>query len=392
MVPAMARSPGFDELLARLVSFDTTSRRSNLEAVNWLAGVLEHGGMRVVRQPSPDGDKANLLAWAGPDVEPGRDAGLTLSGHLDVVPAGEPGWESDPFTLTDGDDRWTGRGTADMKGFLALACELALALRRQRLTAPLALLFTYDEEVGSLGAARIAGGLAELPPLPRSVLIGEPTRLQAVRMHKGHARIAIELRGQPAHSGHPQHGVSAVEPAGQVIVALGELRRTLEGERPEHSGHFPEVPFVALNVARVEGGGAVNVIPERCRLDLGVRPLPGMSAEALLERVREAIAAAIGNESDVEWKLEVRHESPPLLTPDEAPLHRALCDALGQRRTVAAAFSSDAGFLSRAGFDCVLWGPGDIANAHRPNEFLPKADVAQARGTLTTLIHRFCAT
>ncbi|MGH9380594.1 MAG: acetylornithine deacetylase [Thermoanaerobaculia bacterium] len=386
----MLRSPGFEELFARLVGFDTTSHRSNLEAVDWLADVLEHGGMRVVRQLSSDGDKANLLAWAGPDAEPGRDAGLALSGHLDVVPAGEPDWESDPFTLTDGGDRWTGRGTADMKGFLALACELALELRTQRLTAPLALLFTYDEEVGSLGAARLAGGLGELPPLPRAVLVGEPTRLQAVRLHKGHLRLAIELRGKPAHSGHPQRGVSAVEAAGRAIVALSELRRTLEGERPEHSEHFPEVPFVALNVARVEGGGAVNVIAERCRLDIGIRPLPEMTAEALVKRVRETVAAAVGDESEVTWELAMRHESPPLLAPDDAPLHRALCEAIGQRRTVSAAFASDAGFLSRAGFDCVLWGPGDIAAAHRANEFLPKADVARARGTLTALIRRFC--
>lgn len=389
----MPRHPGFEELFARLVALDTTSDRSNLPAVDLLAEVLESGGLRVVRQPSAEGDKANLLAWRGP--EPAADgAGLSLSGHLDVVPATEPDWQSDPFTLTDGDDRWVGRGTADMKGFLALACELALGLDPQRLTAPLALLFTYDEEVGSHGAARLAGDLETLPPLPRATVIGEPTRLAAVRMHKGHTRLQVTLRGRPAHSGHPQHGLSAVEPAGRVIVALGELRRTLEEERSEHSGRFPEVPFVALNVARVDGGGAINVIPERCRIDVGLRPLPGMEAAPLIERVRAAVAEAIevaDDEERVSWGMEVLHESPPLLTQDDAPIHRALCEEIGQRDSASVAFASDAGFLSRAGFECVLWGPGDIATAHRANESLPKGDVARAREVLSALIERFCA-
>lgn len=390
----MARHPGFEELFARLVALDTTSDRSNLPAVDWLADLLERGGLHVVRQLSADGDKANLLAWRGAERGAEDGTGLTLSGHLDVVPAGEPAWESDPFALTERDDRWVGRGTADMKGFLALACELALGLAGPQLAAPLALLFTYDEEVGSRGAARLVDGLEGLPPLPRATIIGEPTRLAAVRLHKGHVRLQVTLRGRPAHSGHPQQGLSAVEPAGRVIVALGELRRTLEGEHSEYSGDFPDVPFVALNMARVDGGGAINVIPERCRIDVGLRPLPGMEAAPLIERVRATVAEAVETADDdqrVAWEMEVLHESPPLSTPDGARVHRALCEEIGQRHSASVAFASDAGFLSRAGFECVLWGPGDIATAHRANEYLPKGDVARARETLSALIERFCA-
>src|SRR6202035_5716977 len=177
-------------LLARLVAFDSTSRNSNLPLAEFLCGYLDQPGIRVRRNPSADGDKVNLIFEVGPEPDPGltgsQRPGLVLSGHMDVVPAEEEAWESDPFVLADRGDRWVGRGACDMKGFLALAANLALAASGRRLAHPLALLFTYDEEVGTLGARRLVDSCPEARALPASVVIGEPTGLRVVHAHKGH--------------------------------------------------------------------------------------------------------------------------------------------------------------------------------------------------------------
>ncbi len=374
-----------EQLLARLVAFDSTSARSNLPIAEFVAGLLEEAGARPRLLPAGDG-KANLWVEAGPPPA-GDGAGLVLCGHLDVVPATEEGWESDPFALTDRGDRWVGRGACDMKGFLALAVERGARAAGRELKAPLCLLATCDEEIGSLGAQRFAA--APPGPLPRAVVVGEPTELAAVRLHKGHLRMRIELAGRSAHTSEPRLGIDAIEPAGPLLVALAALRRELAAERCAASEHFPEAPAPLLTVGSIAGGGAVNVVPDRCVLELGLRLLPGMSAETLAERVGERVAEALAGAA-VSWRCEIANLSPPLATAAEAPLYRELCALLAQQETAAAAFSSDAGTLAGLGLDCVLWGPGSIRTAHRPNEHLPKAHWTQAGETLDALIERFC--
>jgi acetylornithine deacetylase len=377
-------------LLARLVAFDSTSRNSNLPLADFLCGYLDRPGIRVRRNPSPGGDKVNLIFELGPEADPEREdgrPGLVLSGHMDVVPAEEPEWESDPFTLADRGDRWVGRGACDMKGFLALAANLALAASGRRLAHPLALLFTYDEEVGTLGARRLVDSCPEARALPASVVIGEPTGLRVVRAHKGHMTMRITLHGRSAHSGYPHLGSNAIEPAGEVIAALTRLRRELAAEGAPHAELFPEVPFVPLNVGRVQGGAAINVVPDRCIVELGLRALPGVDSRRLAERVEQAArAAAAPFVPDVE----VLADSPPLLVPEEAPLLRRLCSLVGQGESATVSFATDAGWLQRLGMDCVLFGPGSIDAAHRPNEHVPKADLATARAVLERAIEGCC--
>jgi acetylornithine deacetylase len=388
---------GDADLLARLVAFDSTSRNSNLPIAGFLADYLEGAGARVEQNPSPDGTKANLIAWLGPRRDcqsPGDRAGLVLSGHMDVVPADEEGWSSDPFTLTDAGDRWVGRGSCDMKGFLALAANLAAGLgqRGAALAAPLALVFTYDEEVGTLGARRLLESFADGPALPRSAVIGEPTSLRVARLHKGHLKMRVTLRGRSAHSGYPHLGDNAIEPAGRVITALAALRRELEGEEPLYQSlrareHFPEVPYVPLNVGTVRGGAAINVVPDLCTVEVGLRPLPGMGSDGLAARVeRAARQAAAPARPDIE----VLSDSPPLLLAEEAPIHRALCELTGAAPGGSVSFATDAGWLQQLGLDCAIWGPGSIAVAHRPDEHLPKDQFFAARAHLERLVDRFC--
>ena len=382
------------ELLGRLVAFDTTSWNSNLPLVDYLSDYLEGSGARIYRMPSEDGTKANLAAVIGP-ARADRE-GLTLCGHTDVVPAMEPGWTSDPFRAVLSGDTIVGRGTADMKGFLALAVAAFVETDSGSLDRPLALLFTYDEEVGTRGARRLVetGGTPEA--LPRRTIVGEPTSLTPARLHKGHLRARISIHGRAAHSGVPHVGRSAIEPAARVVVALAGLRRALESESPDHAAAFPQVPFVTLNVGTIQGGVAANVIPDRCEVELGARLLPGMDAGPLVARIEAAVAGAIGT---TPYDIEVVGDSPPALLDETSDLWAWLSaesaqesgrSAEGGEGSTSVPFATDAGWLQELGFECVIWGPGSIEVAHRANEFVPLEDLSRARATIGRAIERWC--
>jgi acetylornithine deacetylase len=383
------------ELLARLVAFDTTSSNSNLPLVDFLSDYLEGTGARIHRMPSDDGAKANLVAVLGP-ARADRE-GLTLCGHTDVVPATEPDWTSDPFRAVRSGDAIVGRGTADMKGFLALAVAAVAEADPGSLAHPLALLFTYDEEVGTRGAKRLVDTGGPPEALPRRTIVGEPTSLIPARLHKGHLRARISIHGRAAHSGLPHIGQSAIEPAARAVVALAELRRALESEAPAHGAAFPQVPFVTLNVGTIRGGVAANVIPDRCDVELGARLLPGMDAGPFIARIEAAVAGAIDG---APCEIEVVGDSPPALLDEtsdlwswlksEAGRESAGRPADGGEASASVPFATDAGWLQELGFECVIWGPGSIEDAHRANEFVPLEDLARARVTLGRAVERWC--
>lgn len=372
------------ELLRRLVAFDSGSRNSNLPIADFICDYLDRPGIRVRRHPSPDGDKANLFISVGPEETSG--SGLGLSGHMDVVPADERGWQTDPFTLTRVGDAYAGRGTADMKGFLAVAINQLARLGGKRLLRSLALLLTYDEELGTLGAKHFVETWPERELLPRALVIGEPSSLRVVRMHKGYLKMRIEFEGAAAHSGYPHLGRNAIEPAGRAIVALSGLRRALAGERPAHCEHFPDVPFAALNVGLVSGGVAINVIPDYCRVELGIRLLPEMSSADMVKRVRQALEAGL---EGTRFSLTVLGDSPPMISPEDAPIHRLLCRETRQDGSHSVSFATDGGWFQQLG-DCVVFGPGSIAVAHKPNEHLPIAEMQQSAEILQRVIRRWC--
>jgi acetylornithine deacetylase len=375
------------ELLRRLVAIDSVSRNGNRLIAEFIADYLDRPGIHLRRQLGPDDQRMNLLARVGPDTDPERRDGLVLCGHMDTVPADEPEWVSDPFTLTERDGVLAGRGTADMKGFLALAMNRLAQADRAHLQHPLGLLFTYDEELGTLGAEHYARSWPEPEWLPRSVIVGEPTSLRPVRMHKGHLKLQLTFRGTRAHSGYPHLGRNAIEPAARAIVALAELRAALERERVPASEHFPEVPFVALNVGEVHGGAAVNIVPDRCDVSVGLRILPGMTRHEVVERVRAAVARVLPDEP---FEVSVSGDSPPFLLDQERPVYRLVCNEMGDHETHTVAFATDAGWLQTKGYDCVIWGPGSIAVAHKPNEAIPVAELRAGARRLERVVQRAC--
>jgi acetylornithine deacetylase len=375
------------DLLRRLVGFDSVSRNSNLPIADFISDYLDRPDIQVRRNASPDDSKTNLVIELGPPVDPTTRDGLVLSGHMDVVPAEEPEWRSDPFRLQERDDRLVGRGAADMKGFIALAMNRMACADATRLRRPLALLLTYDEEVGTEGARHFVQTWPTPKTLPRHVVIGEPTSLRPVRMHKGHLKLRFTFHGTTAHSGYPHLGRNAIEPAARAITALAALRDQLAAERPPSADLFPEVPFVALNVGQVQGGVAVNVVPDRCQIDLGIRVLPGMQSEELADRVRRSVSAALPDEA---FDFEALGDSPPFLIAEDRPVIREVSREMGQHYCGSVAFATDAGWLQTAGFECVIYGPGTIEVAHKPNEFISTAELRQAGRHLERLVHRFC--
>src|SRR6185369_16312311 len=219
--------------------------------------------------------------------------------------------------------------------------------------------FTYDEEVGTLGARQLLESYPDGRLLPKSAVIGEPTSLRAARAHKGHVKLRITLHGRSAHSGYPHLGLNAIEPAGRVIGALAALRRTFEGEHEPHAELFPEVPFVPLNVGTVHGGSAINVVPDRCIVEVGVRPLPSMDSAALAERVRQEVLSELaGTSFEAPPEIEILSDSPPMLLDEQSPIHRHLSALVDQPAGATVSFATDAGWLQRLGLDCAIFGPG----------------------------------
>lgn len=374
------------ELLARLISFAPVSSRSNRPIAEFIAGQLERAGAQIDLIESEDGKDVNVVARIGPSNE--ARAGLTLSGHLDVVPADEPDWTGDPFTMRQSGGCAFGRGACDMLGAAAVFANLFQSIDAGQLAAPLCLVLTYGEELGSLGAQRLAAAWPDAQRLPRACIVGEPTSLRAVRMHKGHLKLRVTVSGRSAHSGSPHLGRNAIETATPMLTALSKLREELERERPATGDDFDKVPFVALNIARLRGGDALNVIPDSCVIEIGLRPLPGMDSTELIDRVSSRVESADVSDSA---EVAVINDNPPMLTPDDVPVYRVLCSVLDQRESIGVSYSSDGGVFGRdLGMECVLFGPGSIEDAHRPDEFVPIDELHRARDVLGKLIGRLC--
>lgn len=375
--------PPVREMLNALVGIDTTSSGSNLAAVELVESWLESvPNIRMQRIYDSAKKKANLIAWAGPDVGPDRD-GLIVSGHLDCVPVEAEGWTGDPFVVREHSDRLYGRGVCDMKGFDAIAVA-SFAQAASSVTRPLVLMMSFDEEVGSHGIAAIADQL-DPSVLPREALIGEPTSGKIVALHKGHLRFTLSSTGKNAHTAFPQDGVNAIEPLAEAAVRLAELRRQFEQEGGPNADRFPEAPFLVLTVAIIEGGSAINVVPDDARLGFGVRLLPGTDPEAVEARIRSHLRPLLGD------KLRLTRDafSPPMPEHQGLKIRKALHDIGAPLDPHGAPFGTDGGMLfAKLGVQSLLWGPGDIQNAHMPDEWIQSHELEASASDLRSILGR----
>lgn len=379
----MKHSPAFLETLQKLIALPSVSSTvprldtSNLAVCEQLANWLEPLGFACELMPVAPG-KANLIATRGRG-----DGGLVLSGHTDTVPFDEAGWHSDPFKLTEDGDRWHGLGSCDMKGFLALCVELAAELKDTPLKQPLIILATADEESGMAGVKALQkAGL----PGGRHALIGEPTSLRPIRMHKGIFMDAIKVQGRAGHSSDPAAGINAVEGVHKALAALLGLRKELS--QRERKAEF-SVPYATLNPGCIHGGDSPNRIPANCELQFDLRPLPGMDLHALRAEARARMDAALG---DGQWSWqhsEFFDGVQPFETPADAAIVRA-AERLTDSPAQAVNFATEGGFLNQMGLQSLVLGPGSIDQAHQPNEYLGMDQIKPMMDILRALVKEFC--
>jgi acetylornithine deacetylase len=373
------------DILATLVAFDTTSRRSNLELVQWVEQYLAHLDIPSRRVPNADGTKSNLLASIGPAVE----GGIVLSGHTDVVPVDGQPWSSDPWVLTERDGRLYGRGTCDMKGFLALALAAAPDLAKATLSKPVHLAFSYDEEVGCLGAPDMIEVIATDLPRPALVVVGEPTDMVAVRAHKGIASFKVTVTGREAHSSLTHLGVSANMVAIKLMAMLVELSEKLEHEADPSSPFTPK--GATLTIGQVNGGTAVNILARECVFIFDLRTPAGMDPLALLTdffAVAAAMDAQIKAKAPEGGVLVERRSLTPAFAPEENGVAEAFARRLagdnGPARVVP--YAAEAGQFQGAGFSTVICGPGSIDQAHQPDEYVEISQMQRGAAFMRRLI------
>ena len=378
-------------MLGKLVAFDTTSRGSNLALIGFVEDYLAGHGIASRRVPNADGTKANLFASIGPEVEDG----VVLSGHTDVVPVDGQPWTSDPFVLTARDDgRLYGRGTCDMKGFLALALAAAPDFARSGLKRPVHLALSYDEEVGCLGAPDLIAALAAAVPRPAVVVVGEPTSMEAVSGHKGNASFRVTVSGREAHSSLTHLGVSANMAAIRLMGSLVRLSDQLAKTADPASPFLPR--GASLTVGQINGGTAVNILARECVFLFDLRTPPGLEPLAVLAdffaeaETMDAELKARAPEAGV--KVEVRAVT-PALAPEPGGVAEAFARRLagdnGPARVVS--YAAEAGQFQQAGFSTVICGPGSIDQAHQPNEYVDVSQMERGAAFMTRLAEALAA-
>lgn len=356
-------------ILDALIAFPTTPTESNLDLVDWVSKLLEATGARIRVWTDATGEKANLFATFGPE----GDGGVVLSGHTDVVPTTDQVWATDPFRLTERDGRLFGRGACDMKGFVAAVLASAPLFAEARLSRPVHIALTYDEEVGCYGAQALVESLRREGPRPAVAIIGEPTEMRIIDGHKGCCEYTTTFHGLAGHGSAPDRGVNAVRYAVDYVARLMEIEAELRGYAPVDSPFDP--PWTTLQVGRIEGGAARNVIAETCALEWEMRPVCKADAQLVLSEVdRFAEETLLLRMRAVHPDSSITRETVGEmigLTPQfDNQAVRLLSALTGRTETEVVPFGTEAGLFQELGLDCAVCGPGSIAQAHTPDEFL----------------------
>ena len=375
-------------MIETLIGFHTVSRDSNLGLIEHVRDYLAALGARTRLTYDGSGRKANLFATLGDSPKPG----LILSGHTDVVPVDGQNWDTDPFKATEQDGKLYARWSADMKGFigivLAQAPHVLEALQRGRLDAPLHYALSYDEEVGCLGVRGLIRDLEANNIRPAGCVVGEPTSMQPIVAHKGMNRFCCSVRGREAHSSYVTHGINAIEYAARLIVFIRSLAQRLAATEQRDYGFT--VPFTTLSTGLIRGGIAANVIPKECTFQFDLRTLPQTSAEPLIQEIRQhadqlasEMRAVDGDAGiEVEW---ASHTVGLAASEGDAIVQWAL-RLSGCSTTGKVSYGTEAGLFQRMGVPSVICGPGDIAQAHRPNEFVTLEQLAQCEAFVQKIV------
>ena len=372
-------------ILSTLVAFDTTSRNSNLELIDYADAILVSCGARTERTYDETGGKANLWATIGPEDE----AGIVLSGHTDTVPVDGQAWSTDPFQLVERDGLFYGRGACDMKGFVAVALSAAHELAGKDLARPVHFAFSYDEEVGCIGVRGLLAELARKPRLPLACIVGEPTMMEVAIGHKAKRSLKITVEGTSGHSSRAPEFVNAVEHAARIVVKMREIGGRLASGAGRDELY--DIAHTTAHVGTMHGGTALNIVPDRCEIACEFRVLPQEDADALVDE----ITAFIRQEIEPEMKavapkagvgIEMTAAFPGLDMAADHPLVGQVKRAAGRNGHQKVAYGTEAGLFHELGIPTIVCGPGSIAQAHKPDEFIAADQLAACEDFLAELL------
>ncbi|CAH0242058.1 Acetylornithine deacetylase [Pseudomonas sp. Bi70] len=376
-------------LLERLIGFATVSRDSNLELIEFIREYLAGFDVASELFHNAEGTKANLFATIGPT----NRGGVVLSGHTDVVPVDGQAWTVEPFQLSERDGRLYGRGTADMKGFIACVLAAVPELVQRPLQVPVHLAFSYDEEVGCLGVRSMLAELEKRPHKPTLCLIGEPTELKPVLGHKGKLAMRCEVHGAACHSAYAPYGVNAIEYAARLIGHLGDIGARLA--QPEHHDPRFDPPFSTVQTGVIKGGRALNIVPAECAFDFEVRALPDFDAQSVADELQQYAAEqllpkmqAVSTASDI--RLQPLSAYPGLATPPDSEAARLLARLCGSNDFGTVAFGTEGGLFDGAGIPTVVCGPGSMEQGHKPDEFVSVEQLQGCDALLSRLADYLC--
>lgn len=368
--------------LEDLISFPTISSTSNLDLIDYLEKLFKDLGFETFRIINPENSlQANLLCKYGDE----KAEGLMLSGHTDVVPVKGQPWQTDPFKLYEQEEKYFGRGVVDMKGFIAAVYTALKDFDLSKLKRPLSLLWTYDEENGCHGSKLASLTLDKyFKHLPAYAIIGEPSDMTVMRMHKGHITLKVDFIGKAAHSSKPQLGISAIKMLNGALNELFILEENLKKEilMKEHFSH----PYIVMNVGMIAGGNAVNIIPDKASFLLGIRTIPGCSEALIFEQVKDAIIKNNQNLVD-NISITLQAQAAYLLNDTRTSLDQVFAD-LKITDGLAADFATDAGNIAKVGINCYIFGPGSIDRAHIANEWINKNDLVRYGEVLKQVIDK----
>lgn len=374
------------EILETLVAFPTVSRDSNLALVDWVEEYLADFGVTAHRVYDPTGRKAAIYAHIGPQVE----GGIILSGHTDVVPVDGQEWDTDPFTVTERGGRLYGRGTCDMKGFNALALAMvpyALSLELKR---PLQIALSYDEEIGCVGAPHMIADMVDRLPKAAIALIGEPTNMQVVTGQKGSVGWQVHVRGHEVHSSMMHEGVSAILEGAHLLSWVNDTNDHIRAQTPSVLAAPFDPPFSTAHTGTITGGTAHNITAKDCRFGIDVRLVPGEDAASyeasLRARVAQVEARMKAIHPDAGITLTPQFDVPPLAPENNGQAEQIMRQATGDNGTHAVSYGTEAGQFQNAGYSAVICGPGDIAQAHQPNEYIELAQFNRGEQVLRAVV------
>ncbi len=377
------------EMIRKLVGFPTVSRESNLDLIDFVREYLKPYDADVRLTFDDAKRKANLFATIGPR----RDGGVVLSGHTDVVPVQGQAWDTDPFTLLERDGKLYGRGTSDMKGFIAVVLALLPDFTQRGLKSPLHLAFSYDEEVGCLGVGRMIHDLTAAGIRPQSCIVGEPTLMKPVIAHKGKKSYRAVVRGLAAHSGYAPSGVNAVEAAAEAVAYLKRMARRHRDSGPYDRGF--DVAHTTVHTGVLHGGTALNIVPHECTFDFEFRHLPGDDPDKLFAEFKAYVAQTLEPEMQAVFKnagfdIQLMSQIPALDNSAETEVV-ALAQALsGNTEIGKVSYGTEGSQFQQAGIPTVICGPGSIEQAHKPNEFVTLEQIARSEVFLRGLMARMC--